>query len=408
MKVTDGGITSPKGFEASGVHCGLKSSNPDLALIHAVEPASVSMVFTQNKVKAANVRILMDRDPDQLSAFVINSGNANALTGERGVKDALQMGKIAAEALGIGEHQVAMASTGIIGKFLPMEKIESGIMKSSRELGSGRKHDTLAAQAILTTDNTIKEAACRVTLEDGTEVTVGGMAKGSGMISPSMRGLHATTLSFITTDAVLSSEVDDRWQSVIDSSFNMINVDGDQSTNDLSALMANGAAGGSPADQDPNFWGGVKEVSQILAKKVARDGEGATKLIEVRVQGASTKEDARKAARSVICSNLVKAAMFGADPNYGRIMAAIGSSGAEMIVEETSLSMGSGEEVLDILEDGEPLIAVGKEGKKALKEIMKRDTVFITIDLGIGNDSAVAWGCDLTYDYVRINAEYTT
>lgn len=408
MEVIDGGITSPQGFSASGVHCGIKSSNPDLALVYTSDPASVSMVFTQNKVKAANVRILMERDPDTLSAFVINSGNANALTGERGIKDAIKMGEIAAEALNIEEQQVGMASTGIIGKFLPIEKIENGIQKSSQSLGRGRKHDLSAAQAILTTDNSIKEAACRVTLQDGAEVTIGGMAKGSGMISPAMKSLHATTLSFITTDAVLASGFDGRWQRVIDSSFNMINVDGDQSTNDLSTLLANGEAGGMEANEDPNFWEGVRYVGQTLAKKVARDGEGATRLIEVCVQGAATKEDARKAARSVICSNLVKAAIFGADPNYGRIMAAIGSSSAEIEVENTSLFMGSGEDVLPILEGGEPLIAVGKEGKEALKEIMKKDTVLINIDLGVGNHSAVAWGCDLTYDYVRINAEYTT
>jgi len=408
MEIIDGGITAPLGFQAAGVHCGIKREKPDLALIYIEKPAAVSMVFTQNKVRAANIEVLAEWRPTRLSAFVVNSGNANALTGERGIEDAKRMASITAAELGLDQRMVGMASTGIIGHFLPMDKIERGIKSAAGALSRGREADKRAASAIMTTDTVTKEAACRVTLRDGTRVTIGGMAKGSGMISPAMKSLHATTLSFITTDANLEEGFDRQFGEVIDSSFNMVNVDGDQSTNDMSVLMANGMAGGEPANDDSTFWEAVRWVAQELAKQVARDGEGATKLIEVFVTGAADVEDARSVARAIVHSNLVKAAIFGADPNYGRVLAAIGSSGAKIDLNKMALSMGPNGSRVPLFSRGKPLIAIGEEGKEALRSIMGEKTVKIMVDLGLGEASATAWGCDLSYDYVKINAEYTT
>lgn len=408
MKVIDGGISSSKGFKAAGVHCGVKKKRRDLALIFSEGPAACAIAYTQNKVKGAPLKVMMDLDPKQLQAFIINSGNANTLTGERGVVDAHSMVRMTADSLGIAEELVGVVSTGIIGRFLPMESIMDGIPQVVRDLDNGRKKDVDAAQAILTTDTVIKEACCEVALEDGTKVTIGGMAKGSGMISPAMKTLHATTLSFITTDALLSPEFDGKWQDVMDSSFNQIDVDGDQSTNDMSVLMANGKAGGMCADDSDAFWEGVRYVAKMLAKQIALDGEGATKLISVKVRGAKSTQDARKAARAIVSSNLVKTAIFGSDPNYGRILCAVGYSGAEMVPEKINLAMGANGTMIPIYEQGEPLIQTCGIGEGPLKELLKKKEIVITVDIGLGNSSAEAWGCDLSYEYVKINAEYTT
>lgn len=408
MKVIDGGITSPQGFRAAGITCGIKKRKRDLALIHSEKEASCAIAYTQNKVKGAPLKVMMERDPKQLQAFLINSGNANTLTGERGVRDARQMVSKTAASLDLDEELVGVVSTGIIGRFLPVDKIVIGIPEIVKYLDRGRKSDVEAAQAILTTDTVIKEAACQVTLEDGTKVTIGGMAKGSGMISPAMRTLHATTLSFITTDASLSPGFNGRWQEVMDSSFNQIDVDGDQSTNDMSVIMANGSAGGMVADESEAFWEGVKYVAKMLAKQVALDGEGATKLISVVVRGARSTDDARKAAKAIVSSNLVKTAIFGSDPNYGRILCAVGYSGAEMIPERVNLAMGANGTVIPIYEQGEPLIQTCGTGEEPLKELLKKKEIHIIVDIGLGNSSAEAWGCDLSYEYVKINAEYTT
>jgi len=408
MRLIDGGITTPRGFKAAGVHCGVKKKNKDMAIIYSDSLASTAIAYTQNKVKGAPLKVMIKRNPSHLQTFVISSGNANTLTGERGIRDAERMISIAARELGVSEELVGVVSTGIIGVFLPMENIEAGIKKAGKSLGKGREKDMEAATAILTTDTTIKEAACRLTLEDGTVVTVGGMAKGSGMISPAMRVMHATTLSFITTDARLTPSFGGQWQEVMDYSFNQISVDGDQSTNDMSVLMANGAAGGGPANHDPAFWMAVKFVARQLAKKVAMDGEGATKLISVTVRGAKSVEDARAAAKAIVSSNLVKAAIFGADPNYGRVLAAVGYSGAEIDPEKVNLSMGANGTSIVIYEQGEPMIQTCGTGELPLRELLKKGEISIVVDLGMGGSSAEAWGCDLSYDYVRINAEYTT
>jgi len=408
MEVIDGGITSPLGFMAAGVHCGIKKRRKDLAMIYSEKPAVVSIAYTQNRVKGAPLLVMMDRDPEELQAFVINSGNANTLTGERGIRDAEQMISLAASRLELDEGLVGVASTGIIGRFMPMEKVERGIVQACNGLGRGRKNDIEAANAILTTDTVIKEAACKVRLQDGTPVTVAGMAKGSGMISPAMKVMHATTLSFISTDAKLNPGFGDQWQEILDSSLNQVDVDGDQSTNDMSVIMANGVAGGSPANDDPLFWNAVRYVTQKLAKKIAMDGEGATKLISVTVKGARTLEDARLAARAVVSSNLVKAAIFGCDPNYGRILAAIGYSGADIDPYRVRLSMGANGKSIVIYEKGEPLIQTCGPGEAVLRELLKNKEISIVLDLGLGIHSSKAWGCDLSYEYVRINAEYTT
>jgi len=408
LKIIDGGITSPLGFKATGIHCGIKKEKPDLALIYSERPAFAAVAYTQNKMRAAPIEVMMERDSEMLQAFVVNSGNANAITGPRGIKDARSMTSVAAKQLNLKEDLVGVASTGIIGRFLPMDRIRSGIKSASGMLGRGREFDQAAASAILTTDKVIKEAACRVVLDDGTTVTIGGMCKGSGMIAPSMKALHATTLSFVTTDAVLSGGPESQWQESIDRSFNMIDVDGDQSTNDISAFMANGAAGGPPVDEDLNFWEGVNWVTKTLAKDVVMDGEGATKIIELTVTGAKNAWDARRAGKSIVSSNLVKCAIFGADPNFGRILAALGNSGSEFNLPKVKLTIGSNGYEITLFEGGVPLVTPGSEVEARARELLKEKEITMNLELGVGIGSAEAWGCDLSYEYVKINAEYTT
>jgi glutamate N-acetyltransferase/amino-acid N-acetyltransferase len=408
MKVIEGGITAASGFRAAGVHCGIKKEKLDLALILSDTPARVAIAYTRNKVRAAPIEVMMNKDPEFLQAFVANSGNANALTGSKGMEDAIAMVAQTAKELGISGDLVGVASTGVIGKYLPMDKLTAGIPNVVGLLGKGTVSDDMAASAIMTTDTVKKEAACKVTLGDGTIVIIGGMAKGSGMISPAMKALHATTLSFVTTDALLTKRADGKWQRALDRSFNMINVDGDQSTNDISVLMANGAAGGKSVDDDPNFWEGVEYVLKSLAKMIVVDGEGATKLIEVIIKGASSESDARVAAKAVVSSNLVKAAVFGADPNFGRILAAIGNSGCEFDLSKLQLTMASNGTSMSLFEKGVPLMWSDSKIESTAREIMAGKKITIGLDLGVGDSSAEAWGCDLSYDYVKINAQYTT
>jgi len=408
--VIEGGITTPKGFRASGVHCGIKKQNLDLAVIVSDVPARCAIAYTQNQMRAAPIEVMMAKDPKMLQAIVINSGNANAITGSRGIYDARDMCAITAESLKITEDLVGVASTGVISRFLPMPKIAAGIPKAVEALGKGRESDLLAARAIMTTDTKYKEAACQVTLKDGTVVTIGGITKGSGMIAPSMKVAppHATTLSFITTDAVLTKNANSKWQDIMDNSFNVISVDGDQSTNDVSMFLANGLAGGAPADSDLSFWDGVKYVAQSLAKQVVVDGEGATKLIEVRVLDAKTSKEARRAARAIISSNLVKTAIFGADPNFGRILAALGNSGASFSLEQVKLDISDDNTMATLFEKGAPTMVPGSPNELAARKILSGKRIAIDLYLGVGHSFGEAWGCDLTYDYVKINADYTT
>ena len=408
MKIIDGGVTTPKGFKAEGIHCGIKKERLDLAMLYSERPSVASCAFTQNKMRAAPIELMMQRHNDKLQGFIINSGNANAITGPQGMKDAITMSECAAKALGVDPQLVGVASTGVIGRFLSMEKLTKGIEDIACRLGSGREYDHRANMAILTTDKTIKEAACQVTLKDGTVVTIAGMAKGSGMISPSMRTKHATTLSFITTDAVLTKSPDWKWQECINKSFNMINVDGDQSTNDISVFMANGAAGGRPVDDNHDFWNAVLYVSQSLAKQVVLDGEGATKLIELKVTGAKTDKEARSTGRWIVSSSLVKTAIFGADPNFGRVLAAMGNSGSEFDIDKVRLSIGSNGEEVILFEGGVPQVQPCSEAEVKARKLLSYHNISMHLDLGVGNGRAEAWGCDLSYEYVKINAEYTT
>jgi len=408
MEVIDGGITAPKGFKAAGVHCGIKKERLDLAMIYSEVPAKCAIAYTQNKVRAAPIEVMMKKDPNTLQAFTINSGNANAITGVQGVYDANQMVSMTAQALGIKDTLVGVASTGVISRFLPMDKISTGIPNAVRSLGKGEEADDTTARAIMTTDTVKKQAACRVTLKDGTVVTIAGMTKGSGMISPAMKVLHATTLTFMVTDAQMSKNFNRRWQDVMDVSFNVISVDGDQSTNDISVFLANGMAGGRPADDDPSFWEGVRYVAQQLAKKIVIDGEGATKLIEVMVRGAKNPVQARSAARAIIASSLVKTAMFGADPNFGRILAALGNSEAEFNLGKVKLVLRSNGDSVTLFEDGTPTMVAGSEVEAKAHQVLSHKKVIIDLDLNNGYSTGEAWGCDLSYDYVKINAMYTT
>ncbi len=408
MEKIEGGITAAQGFKAAGVHSGVKYRSLDLGVVTSDVPAKGFIGYTSNKVKAAPVQVMMETNPRELQAFVINSGNANALTGKRGVEDVYNMRAHAASALGIdNEELVGVISTGLIGRFLNMPKIYYGIDRASKELAYGFEADNDFSEAIMTTDTRKKEVAYRVKLDDGSLITIAGVAKGSGMVAPHMKVLHATTLSFISTDAVLSEKFNDKWQEILDETFNMISVDGDQSTNDMSVLMANGLAGGDTADDDINFIKALKTVMKDLAYMVIEDGEGVTKVIEVEARGARSKSEAASAVKSIIRSPLVKTAIFGSDPNYGRIMMALGNSDCEFKIDDVKLTIvGSGIEV-PILEYGTPVFE-DQRSVEIVRMAMEGDTVKILVILGDGEHSATGWGCDLSYDYVKINAEYTT
>ena len=407
VEIIDGGVTTPQGFKAAGVHSGVKYRSLDLGLLYSEVPASAFVGYTSNNVKAAPVQVMMKENSPKLSAVVVNSGNANALTGRRGIEDALDMRRAVASALNLAPLEVGVMSTGLIGRFLDMHKIRYGISRAVGALDFGREADGLIAQAIMTTDTIKKECAARVRLQDGTLVYIGAISKGSGMIEPHMKVLHGTTLSLVTTDATLSPKFRETWQSILDDSMNMVSVDGDQSTNDTCILMANGKAGGKCADEDPEFIEALRTVMTRIARTIAKDGEGATKLIEVQVTGADSKEDARKLVKTIINSPLVKSAIFGSDPNYGRIMMALGNSGCKFNLEDVHLTIKGGDMEVPILDGGAPIFQE-ERSVEVVRMAMDNKEVTIMVDLGIGKESATGWGCDLTYDYVRINAEYTS
>ncbi len=407
VEIIEGGITTPQGFKAAGVHSGVKYRALDLGMLYSEVPASAFVGYTSNAVKAAPVQVMMKENSPVLSAVVVNSGNANALTGRRGIEDAMSMKQSVAAELNLDPKEVGVMSTGLIGRFMDMHKIRYGISKAARELETGREADDLLAEAIMTTDTIKKECAVRTRLSDGTLVYIGAISKGSGMISPHLRVLHGTTLSLVTTDAKLSPAFGAKWQGILDDSMNMVSVDGDQSTNDTCILLANGKANGNCADEDPKFYEALKIVMTKIARTIAMDGEGATKLIEVQITGAKTKEDARKAAKTIIDSPLVKSAIFGSDPNYGRIMMALGNSGCEFNLEDVRLTIKGGDMEVPILDAGAPVFQE-ERSVEVVRMAMDNKEVTILVDLAIGNETATAWGCDLTYDYVRINAEYAT
>ena len=400
FKNIPGGVTAPQGFLASGVPAGLKKNgSPDLALIFSREPASAAGVYTTNQVKAAPLELTRSRvEQGTAQAVIVNAGNANACTGAGGISDARAMAHSAASALSIPEEYVLVASTGVIGVPLPVDKIITAVPQAVTELS--RENHTAASRAIMTTDLMPKEYAVQVQIKNKT-VTIGGMAKGSGMIHPNM----ATMLCFITTDALISGEVLQKTlKRAVDRSFNMITVDGDTSTNDMVAALANGTAGNPEIIQDTEdyrrFYGALLEVCTALAKMIARDGEGATRLIEVNVTGAPAKTDAGLAARAVAGSNLFKAAVFGKDANWGRILCALGYSGATFDPTQADIFIGD----VQVASNGGAL----EFDEERAAEMLSRDPVRIYVDLKSGPYSATAWGCDLTYDYVRINGSYRT
>lgn len=405
MNIINGGVTAAKGFEAASAAAGIKyQGRTDMALVYSQKPCEAAGTFTTNVVKAAPVK--WDKKVVESSVkpqvIVINSGIANACTGEAGMECCKEVAKEAAKVLETETESVLIGSTGVIGMQLPVEKMKAGVHLLAEEKAAGQEMGNLAAKAIMTTDTKEKEAA--VTIEiDGKTVTIGGMAKGSGMIHPNM----CTMLAFITTDAVISKEaLQAALSSDVEETYNMISVDGDTSTNDTVLLLANQMAGNKEIQKGTKgfeiFKEALHEVNTTLAKKIAGDGEGATALLEVIVQGAETKDQAKTLAKSVICSNLTKTAIAGHDANWGRILCAMGYAGVEFDPEKTDLFIKSSAGELKLVENG---MALDYSEEKAT-EILSQPEVSIMADIKLGKESAIAWGCDLTHGYIDINADY--
>lgn len=398
--IADGTVVTPKGFKAAGVHAGLRYAKKDLGVIVCDVPASCAAVYTQSHFQAAPLKVTQQSiaAEQKLQAIVVNSACANACTGEQGLKDAYEMRELCALQFGLPPHYVAVASTGVIGEFLPMEKIRAGMKKLQPSDSEEGAH--AFQTAILTTDTVMKQACYQTTI-DGKTVTVGGAAKGSGMIHPNM----ATMLAFITTDANISSEtLQQALRSITDVSFNQITVDGETSTNDMVVVMASGLA--ENEELTPNhpewlkFYEALKKTCEDLAKQIAKDGEGATKLIEVRVHGAVNDEEAKRIAKKIVGSNLVKTAVYGADANWGRIIGAIGHAEATVNPDCVDVSLGP----IVMLKASEPQPFSEEEATAYLQNA----EIVIDVDLHLGDGTGIAWGCDLTYDYVKINASYRT
>lgn len=392
------GATAATGFLAAGGACGVRyEGRRDLGLLFSQEAGgAAAVVVTTNVVKAAPLLVTREAvETGNVRAVVVNSGVANAATGERGLEDACRMQTLAAAELGLEPEEVAVASTGVIGEHLPMDRVETGIKEAAASLSSD---GSPLAEAILTTDTRTKEAVATVEI-GGEVVTVGGVAKGSGMIHPNM----ATMLAFVTTDAAVEKKsLQNALNGATERTFNRITVDGDTSTNDMVLLMANGAAGNEPLTQSspdyPAFEEAVEAVMRGLAKEIARDGEGATKLIEVVVEGAKEEVSAAALAKAVVGSSLVKAAAYGEDANWGRVLAAMGYAGVPFDPEGVEIHFGP----VKVFEKGEPVAHDAAEANATLAG----DEVVITARLGEGKGSASAWGCDLTHEYVEINGSY--
>lgn len=401
----NGGITAPKGFLASGLNAGIKNqTKKDMAMVFSSTPCAAAGVFTSNLVKAAPVKWdkeIVTTSP-YVQAVVVNSGIANACTGAEGLGYCADTAAEAAAALNIPKTAVLVASTGVIGKQLPIDKIKYGVTALSKVLGSSREDAKLAAEAIMTTDTKSKEVACTLEL-DGKQVTVAGMCKGSGMIHPNM----CTMLCFVTTDVAISHELLQKALSedVVDT-FNMISVDGDTSTNDTVLVMANGQAENTPITKEgedyKTFCEALHFIMLELSKKIAGDGEGCTCLFEATVIGAKDKNQARTIAKSVVCSSLTKAAVFGHDANWGRILCAMGYSGAQFDPEVVDIWLESKAGTIKIVENG---IATDYSEETATK-ILSEEEVIAKMDIKEGNETATAFGCDLTYEYVKINGDY--
>lgn len=401
-----GHVTTPQGFRAATAACGIKYANrDDLALIVSDRPCTAAAVFTTNKVKAAPVHFdmaLIKRNNDTIRAVVINSGNANACTGQAGFEASARTARAVEETLGLPADSAFVMSTGVIGVPLPVEKIIAGLPEAAIALEC--ESGPAAAKAIMTTDTRPKTCAVRVELPSGATVSIGGMAKGAGMIAPNM----ATMLSVVTTDAALSpAALDAALRRVNDLSFSSVTIDGDTSTNDTLVLLANGASAGTVApiedlaSPDGAAWlEGLTAVCQWLAREIARDGEGATRFVTITVRGATSDAEARQAAMTVANSPLVKTALFGADPNWGRVLMALGRSGIELDQDKVTLFFGG----MKVLEGGMPL----DFDEIAAHKLLDVPEVLIEADLHLADGEATVWTCDFSYDYVKINAEYRT
>ena len=404
MKMIEGGVTAAQGFVAGGIHCGVRKnkSKPDLAMIYSEAPCAAAAVYTQNLVKGAPILVTQKNIADGAAKAVIcNSGNANTCNAD-GEEKAQAMCDLTAQALGIAPQDVVVASTGVIGQVLPIEPIAAGVPELVKALSADGSH--AAATAIMTTDTIAKEAAAEVEI-GGKTVKVGGISKGSGMIHPNM----ATMLCFVTTDCAISpAMLDKAIHQVTEKTFNMISVDGDTSTNDTFAILANGAAGNpeitAPGPDYDAFAQALEAVCRQLSKLMAGDGEGATKLLVCRVDGAMDLSMARTVSKSVICSTLFKAAMFGADANWGRVLCAIGYSGAAVDVNKIDVSFRSAKGQVDVCQNGAGIPFSEEEASQVLSE----HEIEILVHLHLGEASAEAYGCDLTYDYVKINGDYRT
>ncbi len=406
MRKFKGNVTTPKGFAASGVMAGIRKKNKkDIALVYSETPCVAGATFTTNKVKAAPVTrdIEILKNGKAKHAVVLNSGIANACMGAQGVSDDLAMATATAEALGCLPEQVFTASTGVIGQPMPMDVIAAGINQAAGILGCTEEDGQDAAEAIMTTDTVSKTVAVAFTAEDEIEVTLGGMSKGSGMIHPNM----ATMLSVVTTDMNIDEALlQEAVSQVVADTFNMISVDRDTSTNDTFIVLANGLAGNEKVTKKnkvyDDFVLALYLVCKDLAMKMARDGEGATKLLEVKVRHAKTKEDAVKIAKSVISSNLVKAAFYGSDANWGRVMCAMGYSGGEFDPDKVDIYLQDGDDRYLLVKGG---MAVDYSEEEATR-LLSMEKMTFRINCNDGYEKATAWGCDLTYDYVKINGDY--
>ena len=403
IKYIDGGVTAPKGFLASGIYCGIKqgSVKKDLALIYSEVPAKASGMFTKNKVKGAPIYICKDHlSNKKAQAIIINSGNANTCTGDDGLSKAKKMTALQAKALNLKADDVLVASTGVIGVPLNIDAIKDGIPLLTEKLSKSGNQD--AASAIMTTDTFMKELAAEFYIGD-TKVTLGTMAKGSGMIEPNM----GTMLSFITTDISISPQLlDEALKSTVTITYNRVSVDGDTSTNDSIFILANGQANNPTiTEKDENYYTFVnvlKEINTIMAKNIAKDGEGATKLLECRVIGATNEKDAVLFGKSVINSSLVKTAMFGSDANWGRILCALGYANVDFDPEKVDVSFESCAGEIEVCKNGS---SVAFDEDKA-KKVLDQKEIIIKINLSQGECTAYVWGCDLSYEYVKINGDY--
>jgi len=406
IKIIKGSITSPNGFKATGKHTGLKKYKKDLAIIFSEVPANTAAVFTTNIVKAACVlwnQKIVKMQPG-VQAIVVNSGNANACTGDEGITNNETMAEITAKSLGLKKEQVLVASTGVIGVSLPMDTIKTGIEMLCPELGNSDEDGKNAAESIMTTDTFSKEIAVEFEIQ-GKTVKIAGMAKGSGMIHPNM----ATMLAFLTTDINITTELLDKaLKETVTDSYNMISVDGDTSTNDMVTILANGKAKNQLISEENEdykvFREALNTVNTHLAQQIIKDGEGATKFLEAQIHGATTKDEARKLAKSIISSSLVKAAFFGEDANWGRIIAAMGYSGAYFDQTKVGISFSNNTGSIVVMQNGMPIKFDEDEALKILKE----KDIKIIVNLQDGGAEATAWGCDLSYEYVKINGEYRT